>query len=106
MWGDIHPPHTALVITRETHRDGGLVKVAASGQLLSYGELHELIEAVDSALSDSRVRSIEVDVSGVEETGPALSGVLVVLRDLADGLDATLTLHLGTEARRWLPEAG
>lgn len=34
------------------------------------------------------------------------SGVLSLIRDLAEGGEATLTLNLGEEACRWLPETG
>lgn len=103
MLGDLHPSDTHFVIKCDTDRDGGSVTVAASGQLISYGEMHELIDAVRSALSDPRVRSIEVDLSHVEETGPALSGVLSVLRTLMEGTDAELSIRTGPEAERWVP---
>lgn len=103
MLGDLHPSDTSFVIKCDTDREGGSVTVAASGQLISYGEMHELIDAVRLALSDPRVRSVEVDLCDVEETGPALSGVLFVLRTLLEGTEAELTIRTGPEAERWVP---
>lgn len=94
------------MIQSEHDEAGGSVRVAPSGEFLSYLEMSGLINAVARALSDPGVQTIEVDLSGIDEAGPALPGVLSLIRDLAEGGEATLTMNLGEEACRWLPETG
>lgn len=101
-----HLSDTRCMSTCVTTREGDDVRVRASGQLLSYSQMYELIDAVDEALGDPTVHTIAVDVSGVDEAGPGLSGILSVLQHLADGTQVTLTVHAGLVGQRWLQQTG
>jgi hypothetical protein len=103
MWRDPHLSDTPFVINSEHGDDGASVRVTASGPLLRPAEMSDLIAAVGRALSDPQVQAIEVDVSGLEEAGPGLSGVLSLIRDLAACEGATLTVNFD---RRGLLETG